>query len=107
MESEDFQKFLLANNNKYTVTEIQKICKCGKTRIDAYRKKLGLKNTNKEDRRKYRVNDQFLDKVGPEQSYFLGFFMSDGYLSSNSNENIVSFTLSVKDITFNLCTFGS
>lgn len=53
-----------------------------------------------QNKRKYKVNDFFFDKEGPEMAYILGLLASDGTIRKNSNE--VKLTLCAEDYNF-LC----
>lgn len=61
-------------------------------------KKLGLEmRTNKINSRKYKLNDNYFEKIDTkDKAYWLGFIYADGYVSS-SNGKRVGITLSIKD----------
>jgi DNA-binding transcriptional regulator WhiA len=86
------QEYIRQNYHKETYTSIGKKLNIDRHSVGSWVKKLNLSKTF--NRKKYYINDNYFNNIGPNQAYVLGFIMSDGYVNSNGLE----FTLAVKDI---------
>lgn len=71
---------------------------CGRNKLQRTLKERGLMRSNRENSRKYSVNESYFETIDTEEkAYWLGFIYADGYVSNTRNDYNIGISLGIKD----------